>query len=141
MAKRARKTYTAKQRAEILSAATKENLTAPNGGMPLNTSGGNLAECYMHGLELTDAAPRGTCHPGNEVVPPALAYAEKLNRSGAEVLAAVVARGRMALLLPVALVVAVVVRRMEIHLETEELIRAAVVVERSTLPAVLAVLV
>ena len=56
-------------------------------------------------------------------------------------LAAVVALGRMALLLPVALVVAVVVRRMEIHLETEELIRAAVVVERSTLPAVLAVLV
>jgi 2-methylcitrate dehydratase PrpD len=46
---------------------------------------------YMHGLELTDAAPRGTCHPGNEVVPPALAYAEKLNRSGAEVLAAVTA--------------------------------------------------
>ena len=46
---------------------------------------------YMHGLELTDAAPRGTCHPGNEIVPPALAYAEKLNRSGAEVLAAVTA--------------------------------------------------
>ncbi len=46
---------------------------------------------YMHGLELTDAAPRGTCHPGNEVVPPALAYAEKLHRSGADVLAAVVA--------------------------------------------------
>ena len=46
---------------------------------------------YMHGLELTDAAPRGTCHPGNEVVPPALAMAEKHNRSGAEALAAVVA--------------------------------------------------
>ena len=46
---------------------------------------------YMHGLELTDAAPRGTCHPGNEVVPPAIAMAEKFNRSGAEVLAAVVA--------------------------------------------------
>ncbi len=46
---------------------------------------------YMHGLELTDAAPRGTCHPGNEVVPPALALGEKLNRSGAEVLASVVA--------------------------------------------------
>jgi 2-methylcitrate dehydratase PrpD len=46
---------------------------------------------YMHGLELTDAAPRGTCHPGNEIVPPALAYAEKLNRSGAQVLAAVTA--------------------------------------------------
>jgi len=46
---------------------------------------------YMHGLELTDAAPRGTCHPGNEVIPPALAVAEKLGRNGREVLAAVVA--------------------------------------------------
>ena len=46
---------------------------------------------YMHGLELTDAAPRGTCHPGNEIVPPALAMAEKLNLGGSAVLAAVVA--------------------------------------------------
>jgi acetyl-CoA acetyltransferase len=30
----------------------KDNLLAPTGKMPLNTSGGNLAECYMHGLEL-----------------------------------------------------------------------------------------
>jgi acetyl-CoA acetyltransferase len=30
----------------------KDNLIVPNGRMPLNTSGGNLAECYMHGLEL-----------------------------------------------------------------------------------------
>jgi len=31
---------------------TLENLSAPGGRMPLNTSGGNLAECYMHGLGL-----------------------------------------------------------------------------------------
>jgi hypothetical protein len=35
-----------------------ENLLAPNGKMPLNTSGGNLAECYMHGLELQIEAIR-----------------------------------------------------------------------------------
>lgn len=35
-----------------------DNLIAPNGGMPLNTSGGNLAECYMHGLELVHESVR-----------------------------------------------------------------------------------
>jgi acetyl-CoA acetyltransferase len=35
-----------------------ENLIAPNGKMPLNTSGGNLAECYMHGLELVHESVR-----------------------------------------------------------------------------------
>jgi hypothetical protein len=35
-----------------------KNLIAPNGKMPLNTSGGNLAECYMHGLELVIEAVR-----------------------------------------------------------------------------------
>ena len=37
---------------EVDEVLTVDNLVAPSGRVPLNTSGGNLAECYVHGFEL-----------------------------------------------------------------------------------------
>jgi acetyl-CoA acetyltransferase len=39
-------------------AFVRANTFTIDGSLPLNTSGGNLAECYMHGLELVIEAVR-----------------------------------------------------------------------------------
>jgi 2-methylcitrate dehydratase PrpD len=46
---------------------------------------------YIFGLELADAAPRGTVHPGSEIVSIALAVAEQQGLGGAAILPALVA--------------------------------------------------
>lgn len=79
-------------RSFVLSQGGAPEATLLPGGQKTTVSLACLAHAtYIHGLELSDAAPRGTVHPGNEIVPAALAGAEKRRLGGAAVIPAVVA--------------------------------------------------
>ncbi len=79
-------------RSYVAAAGGAPEATLLPGGQKTTVALAGLAHAtYIHGLELSDAAPRGTCHPGNEIVPAALSMAERQGRDGAAIIASVVA--------------------------------------------------
>lgn len=63
----------------------------PSGEKTTAALAGLAHAAYIFGLELSDAAPRGTVHPGSEVVSIALAVAERQGLGGAAIIPALVA--------------------------------------------------
>ena len=63
----------------------------PSGEKTTSALAGFAHAAYIFGLELSDAAPRGTVHPGCEVVSAALAIAERERLGGKAILPALVA--------------------------------------------------
>lgn len=79
-------------RSYVLAQGGASEATLLPGGQKTTVALVGLAHAtYIHGLELSDAAPRGTVHPGNEIVPAVLALAERGGLGGAAILPAVVA--------------------------------------------------
>lgn len=79
-------------RSYVLAQGGKPEATLLPGGQKTTAGLAGLAHAtYIYGLELADAAPRGTVHPGCEIISIALAVAERDRLSGAALLPAVVA--------------------------------------------------
>ena len=79
-------------RSYVLAQGGRPEATLLPGGEKTTAGLAGLAHAtYIYGLELADAAPRGTVHPGCEIVSIALAVAERDSLSAAAVLPALVA--------------------------------------------------
>lgn len=79
-------------RSYVLAQGGKPEATLLPGGQKTTAGLAGLAHAtYIFGLELADAAPRGTVHPGCEIISVALAVAERNGLGGAALLPAVVA--------------------------------------------------
>jgi len=64
-------------RSYVLAQGGAPEATLLPGGQKTTVALAGLAHAtYIHGLELSDAAPRATVHPGKEIIPAALALAE-----------------------------------------------------------------